>query len=212
MPRCLNLIAVGMLALIFSAPGRGQDSQNAPSLGDLARQAQKDKDKDKASKPAAKVITNDDVPSSAGGAAAAFGRSLAQGGASPAAANLSPGEELAKLDTLVGVVESLDNATLVRNVLKDKASVNFPGRAQWEARLFAERQTYVSQMRALLQKARQIIDSAGSLKGIQDPNDPRVKEVAAKLQTLVRDAVQTDSGLQAVMIEGRDLASQPDAH
>ena len=54
--------------------------------------------------------------------------------------------------------------------------------------------------------------TADSLKGTQDPNDPRVKEMSAKLQSLMRDAVRTDAALQAVMIEGRDLAAQPAAH
>jgi hypothetical protein len=31
--------------------------------------------------------------------------------------------------------------------------------------------------------------------------------MSAKLQNLVRDAVRTDSALQAVIIEGRDLAA-----
>jgi len=38
MSRILGLIAVGFVALAFSMPGRAQDS---PSLGELARQAQK---------------------------------------------------------------------------------------------------------------------------------------------------------------------------
>jgi hypothetical protein len=66
----------------------------------------------------------------------------------------------------------------------------------------------VIQARDVIQKARQIVDSAESLKGNQDPSDPRVKEMSARLQTLIRDAVRTDSAFQAVMIEGRDLAAQ----
>ena len=48
MARNLNLIAACALALVTCAPARAQDSPaTSPSLGDLARQAQKDKDKDK---------------------------------------------------------------------------------------------------------------------------------------------------------------------
>jgi hypothetical protein len=39
-----------------------------------------------------------------------------------------------------------------------------------------------------------------------------VKEMSARLQSLTREAVQTDSAFQAIMIEGRDLASQAAAH
>ncbi len=203
----LSLFAAVSLALVFSFPAHGQDS---PSLGDLARQAQKDKDKEKANKASAKVFTNDDMPSSSGGAAAAIGGSLGQ--AATSGANLSPAEKLAQMEKLLDVLDSLDKATLVRTTLSDKSDVNFPGRAAWEQRLFAAKEAYVVQARAVIQKARQIIDSAESLKGTQDPNDPRVKEVAAKLQSLTREAVQADAGMQAVIIEGRDLAAQVSAH
>ncbi|HWX38359.1 MAG TPA: hypothetical protein VNY09_03905 [Candidatus Sulfotelmatobacter sp.] len=211
MRRSLTLAAASTLALIFSLPAHGQDS---PSLGDLARQAQKDKDKDKANKPAAKVFTNDNMPS--GGASAVLGAVLegGSGSAAPgqAGANASPAEKLAELDRFVDQVATVDRATLVRNVLKEKSNVDFPGRAAWEQRLFTARDTYVLQARAVLQKARQILASADSLKGSQDPNDPRVKEVNAGLQAFARDAVQTDAGFVAVINEGRDLASLPSAH
>ena len=74
--------------------------------------------------------------------------------------------------------------------------------------MFAAKETYVTQGRELVQKARQIVASAESLKGNQDPSDPRVKEMSARLQTLICDAVRTDSAFQAVMMEGRDLAAQ----
>jgi hypothetical protein len=58
------------------------------------------------------------------------------------------------------------------------------------------------------------VASADSLKGagVQDPNDPRVKEMGVKLQVLIREAVRSDSAFQAVMMEGRDLAAQSAAH
>jgi hypothetical protein len=208
MRRNLSLVAVFSLSLIFSLPTRAQDS---PSLGDLARQAQKDKDRDKASKPTAKVFTNDDLPSGAG-IAGALGGGMGSASTGRETPHASPAEQLNQLDAVVNRVESLDKATMVRNVLGDKSNVNFPGRAAWEQRLMSARDTYVMQARAVLQKARQIIASADSLKGNQDPNDPRVKDLNAKLQTLTRDAVQTDAGLQAVVVEGRDLASLPTAH
>jgi hypothetical protein len=208
MHRNMSLVAVSALALMFSLPAHAQDA--SPSLGDLARQAQKDKEK--ANKPVAKVFTNEDMPSSGVGASAVLGSGSGAAASGPVGANLSPAEQLAQLDAIVNKVESVDKATLIRNVLKDKSDVNFPGRAAWEQRLFAARDTYVMQARSVLEKARQIVASADSLKGTQDPNDPRVKEVSAKLQTLVRDAVQTDAGLRAVIIEGHDLASDTNSH
>ena len=208
---CALALAVCALALAVCAPGRGQDS---PSLGDLARQAQKDKDK--SSKPPAKVLTNEDLSSSSGGVTSALGSGLgpvapSTGTAGSPGATPTPDESLNRLDSLLRQVDSLDRATLAHNVLQDK-DINFPGRAKWEERLFAAKQTYVTQGRAMLQKARQIEASAESLKGSQDPNDPRAKDLAAKLQDLVRDGVQVGAAFQAVMMEGRDLASQDAAH
>jgi hypothetical protein len=209
MPRTLSLVALSALALAVCAPGHGQDS---PSLGDLARQAQKDK----ANKPAAKVLSNDDLSSGSGGVTSALGSGLgpvapSAGAAGSTGAAPTPGESLNRLESLLAQVDSLDRATLAHNVLQEK-DVNFPGRAKWEERLFAAKQTYVTQGRAMLQKARQIEASAESLKGSQDPNDPRAKDLAAKLQDLVRDGVQVGAAFQAVMMEGRDLASQDTAH
>lgn len=216
MARILTLIAACVLALVICVSSQAQDAPSAsPSLGDLARQAQKDKDKDKASKPVAKVLTNDDLSSDSGGVSSALGGDLGQVAQPPAGdkagAAPAPSEKLARMETLLGQVDSLDRGTLVRNVLSGN-DVDFPGRAKWEERLFAAKQTYVAQGRDLLRKGRQILASADSLKGQNDPNDPRVKEMSAKLQSLIRDAVQTDSAFQAVMIEGRDLAAQTSAH
>jgi hypothetical protein len=211
MPRTFGVIAGCVLALVLSLPAQGQDS---PSLGDLARQAQKEKDKDKANKPAAKVLTNDDLSSASDGVPSALGSGPGKiappASAGKQAAAPSPDEQFARLESLLNRVDSLDRATLAHNVLKDK-DVNFPGRDKWEERLFAAKQTYVARGRYMLEKARQIEASEESLKGIQDPNDPRVKDVGARLQELVRDGVQIGAAFQAVMMEGRDLASQASA-
>ena len=212
MHRNMSLVAASALALMFTLPTCAQDA--SPSLGDLARQAQKDKEK--ANKPAAKVFTNEDMPSKASGASSALGGSVGQAAqtlqGSASSANVSPAQKLDQLENFVSQVAALDKATLVQNALGDKKDVNFAGRARWEERLFAAKETYVTQVRAVIDKARQIVSSADSIKGTQDPNDPRIKEMGAKLETLIRDAVQTDSGFQAVIMEGRDLASQPSGH
>jgi hypothetical protein len=216
MPRNLTFVAICALALCACVSVRAQDSSSSsPSLGELARQAQKDKEKDKANKPAAKVLTNDDLPSGSGMGSGSLGAGLGQvsqlpSGSKPGAGP-SPAEKLATMETFLDRLEALDRATLVRNALNGQ-DVDFPGRAKWEERLIAAKEAYIVQARELIQNARQIIASADGLKGNQDPNDPRVKELSAKLQSLVRDAVRTDSALQAVMIEGRDLAAQPAAH
>jgi hypothetical protein len=219
MMRNLTLIAACAVALATLAPAHAQDSpsSSSPSLGDLARQAQKDKDRDKANKATAKVFTNDNLPSNPAGASGGLGGGLSQIGQVPAGNNsgeaLTPAEKLAKTEILLNYLESLDRATLVHNALNGN-DVDFPGRAKWEDRFVAAKQVYVSQGREMIQKAREIVASAESLKAAapQDPNDPRVKEMGVKLQSLIRDAIKSDSGFQAVMMEGRDLAAQAARH
>lgn len=212
MVRTLGVIGACALALIFCMPGSAQDSSSSPSLGDLARQAQKDK----ANKPAAKVITNDDLPSTSAVAGASISGGLGQlapgQSASASSAQLSPTEKLAQLEKLLNVADSLDKTTLARSVLQDKKDVDFPGRAKWEDRMYAANRLFVTQNRELIERARQIISSADTLKGTPDPNDPRVREIRAQLEGLVQDAMRADSALQAVAMEGRDLASQGASH
>ena len=208
--RRMSILLVGC-TLAFALYTLAQDSPSpTPSLGDIARQAQKDK----ANKPAAKVLTNDDLSSSPGAGTPTFGAGFEQiappAGSKPGA-SVSPAEKLAMLETVLDKLDTVDRPTLARNVLGSK-DLDFPGRDRWEEKLFAAKQTYVRQGRELVRRARQIIDSAESLKGNQDPSDPRVKELGARLQALIRDAVRMDSSFQAMMIEGRDLAAQASAH
>jgi hypothetical protein len=219
MTRSLTLITACALALVTFAPARAQDAtpSPSPSLGEIARQAQKDKDRDKANKTAAKVFTNEDFSSNPGGVSGTLGGGLGPIGQTSAAGKsadaLSPAEKLAKTEILLSYIESLDRATLVHNALNGR-DVEFPGRAKWEERLVAARQVYVSQGRDMIQNAKEIVASADGLKAVaaQNPNDPRVKEMGVKLQSLIREAVRTDSAFQAVMMEGRDLAAQANAH
>jgi hypothetical protein len=207
MPRSLSLIAACALALAFCAPGRAQDS---PSLGDLARQAQKDK----ANKPQAKVITNDDMPAGSGGISSTLGggqgRVVQPGSAGNPGAIQSPAEGLGKLQSELDHLDSLDRASLATDVLEGNDS-NFPGRAKWEEKLFAAKQTFVAQTRAVLQKAKQLTATAEGIKDADDPNDPRVKNLSTKLQQLVQETQQNSAAFQAVVVEGKELASHPAA-
>jgi hypothetical protein len=204
MSRSLTLVATFALLLFCSAPSRGQDS---PSLGDLARQAQKDK----ANKPPVKVITNDDIPSTSNGASSApsAGPSVAPPLQAPGKTDTpqSPAEGLERLQSQVDALDSLDRAALVSNVLEGEDR-NFPGRAQWEEKLFAAKQTFVAQNRAVLQQVTQIEAAAQGIKDVQDANDPRVKSMNAKLQEIVQEARQNAAAFQAVMAEGKTLAGR----
>ena len=212
MPRTFKFVAGCALTLIFCLSGHAQ--QDSPSLGDLARQAHKDK----TSAPARKVFTNDDLTSGAGpvasGPVGGLGAGLGQVAQVPPAtkdeAPASPSDELDKLQALLEQVAALDHAALVKSVLQEH-DVNFPGRDAWETRLVAARDVYVTQGRVLVQKARQVLSSAEKLKGTQDPNDPRVKDLTARLQQITNEGDRIGAAFQVVMGQGRDLASQAGA-
>jgi len=208
MPRSLHLIAACALALAFCLPGHGQDS---PSLGDLARQAQKDKGNARAKK----VFTNDDFSSSP-----VFGspqrspglQDIVQPGdpGKPGTA-ASPSDQLERMGSLLKQLDSLDRATLAKNVLQG-ADTDFPGRSSWEEQLFAAKQVFVAQGRDVMKKANQLEASAKGVQDMQNPNDLRAKDLNNRLQQLMQEAVRAGAAFQAVVAEGKDLASQSSSH
>jgi hypothetical protein len=208
MQRNLIFISTCALGLVFCLPGQAQD---APSLGDVARQAQKDK----ANKPTAKVFTNDDMPSVGSGLSTTSrggsGRVAQPGAAGNTGEIQSPTEGIEKLQSSLDHLASLDRASLATDVLEGNDS-NFPGRAQWEEKLFAAKEKFVAQTKATLQKAKQITASSEAIKDVQDPNDSRVKNLGAKLDQMVQEAQQNSSVFQAVVSEGKTLAAQSAAH
>lgn len=198
----LNLFATCALALVFCLPGRGQDS---PSLGDLARQAQKDK----GNAPATKVFTNDDLPSSSGpsGPGAGLGRIVQPATPGKPATAASPSDELGRMESVLNELDAMDRPTLAKTVLQG-VDTDFPGRSKWEEKLFTTKQIFVTQGRNLLKRAQQLEASAKNVQDIQNPNDPRAKDLSNRLQQLVQDGAGLTGAFQAVVTEGRNLASQ----
>jgi hypothetical protein len=203
MPRSLHLFAVCALTLVFCLPGHGQGS---PSLGDLARQAQKEK----GNVPANKVFTNDDLPSGSSLGSSGFNSELGAGlgqTSTKSSTASSPPKDLERMEALMNQIDSLDQATLVKNALRGVDS-DFPGRSKWEEKLYAAKLVYASQGHELVHEAKQIVALSESLRGNQNPNDPQVKDLGDRLKELVRDGVRADAAFQAVILEGRDLATQ----
>jgi hypothetical protein len=204
-------------ALLFAAfssfllsPLPGSAQEQPQSLGDIARQARKDNEKN-STKPKT-VITNDDSPSSsalgglANGSADASPNSAAGDVMSQAMARFNEAEsELKKL-------EGLDRATLAKAVLMEN-DVQFPNRQAWESRLYAAKEHYVSHGFELITEIRQIMAQLQSMKDAQggaklSPNDPHVQQMKQRLQDIVQDAVRTEQAYRAVVMEGWDLAKQ----
>jgi hypothetical protein len=208
MPRYSIFVAACLAALLFGVPSH---AQNSPSLGDLARQAQKNKAKE----PVKKVFTNDDLTSgssSGAGLAASTQRAAAGPAAAGETAHPATAEQaVAQLEGMINQIDALDRDTLVKNALKG-VDTDFPGRDRWEQRLLNAKQIYVERGRALLENAKQIQSAAESLRGVRDPKDPRVKDLTNRLQALVREGTRSDAAFQAIILEGRDLAGQALGH
>jgi hypothetical protein len=204
MLRNFSFLAATALALVFCLPVHSQDS---PSLGDLARQMQKEKH----TTPATKTITNDDLPSATGLASSGFGEVGDSRAPGKPGTSATPSEELARMELMLNKIDSLDRAALAKAVLEG-ADSDFPGRSKWEQKMYAAKLVYVSQGRDLIQKMKQLTGSAQSLQGSKNSDDARVKDLTNRLKEIVRDGVRADATFQAVILEGRDLASQSSPH
>jgi hypothetical protein len=206
--RKINFLISLVLLLIPSLPALAQDQ---PSLGDVARQARKDKEKN-ATKPKT-VITDDTLPSSKGLSGLALGdlgSSQASGGGSKI------GQAMARVDEAeasLKQLDALDRATLAKAVLLDN-DVDFPNRRNWEDKLYAAKERYVSHERELITELKQIatqVQSSQASDGGQtklDPNNPRAQQMRQRLQEIVQDALRTEQDYRAVVMEGWDLAKQ----
>lgn len=209
MLRKFSLLAAFAGIVMAAAPAHAQDQ---PSLGDVARQNRKDKEKNGTTTPKT-VVTDESLPS--GGDLGGLGVSdLGEPNGDGKPGSLEMGlAGLSRAEAVLNKLEPLDRASLARVVLSGNTA-DFPNRSAREAKLFAAKQTYVSHSRQLIQQMRQLIATAEALKtdqgaqGKVNPDDPRVQEVIRKSQILIQDALRTESAFQAVVLEGQDLAKQ----
>jgi hypothetical protein len=186
--------------------------QDQPSLGDVARQNRKDKEKSGTATPKT-VVTDENLPS--GNDLGGLGvNDLGEADAGGKPGSLEAGlAGLSRAETALNKLEPLDRESLAHLVL-DGNTADFPNRSAWETRLFAAKQAYVSHSRDLIQQMRQLIATAQSLKaeqggeGKMKPDDPRAQQVIRKSQQIMQDALRTESAFQAVVMEGQDLAKQ----
>jgi hypothetical protein len=215
--RKLSFLAALTWVLIPSAPASAQDQQ--PSLGDVARQARKDKAAKSASAtPSKTVITDETLPSSgASGGSGGGGFTLGDLGDSKASASTDPVAAgyagLDRAEVAMNKLAPMDRSTLAKVALGNN-DVDFPGRREWEEKLFSAKQGYVSHARGLIREVREILTNAQALhasegaNGKVSPDDPRVKGMTSRVQEILQDAVRTDSAFQAIVMEGQDLAKQ----
>jgi hypothetical protein len=209
----LSFLAALFWLAISSTPAFAQDQtqdQTQPSLGDIARQARKDKEKN-AAKPKT-VITEENLPSSKGLDGLALGDLNSPQSGSDGSAMSKALSRLAEAESALNKLDTLDRATLAKVVLMDN-DVDFPSRRNWEERLYSEKRHYVSHERELLVEIKQALAQAQSWKASQggqklDPNDLRVQQLKGRVTEIIQDAIRTEQDYRAVVMEGWDLAKQ----
>jgi hypothetical protein len=203
-----TFLLLGILAIPASAQDPAPQDQPPSSLGDIARQARKDKEKN-ASRPKA-VITDDSFsPSKSAG-----GLGLSDIGSSESAGT---GDKLAsamakvdEAEAALKKLDSFDRATLAKAVLMDN-DVDFPNRRVWEDKLYAAKGQYVSHEHDLIVELRQIVGQVQLMQASQgggklDPKAPGVAQLKSRLSDIIQEAVRTEQDYRAVVTEGWDLA------
>lgn len=213
-------MAVAAGAAMLTAPcGFAQEAQ--PSVADAARAAaaaKKDKDKNGAAKM---VITDDSLGSGAvvssktagSGAAAGASTSATPGEASGGVNAASLDEAWARLqatEASLDRLEPLGKSEVATTVLGGN-SADFPGRAEWEEKLYAEKTTYCARSRQLIQAMKEaLLRMAQMNSGDQklSSHDPQVTSLARKTGQLMQLAAKTEAEFQGVVSEGRALAAQ----
>jgi len=199
-----------------SAQTQQQAAPPAPSLGDVARKYREEKaEKEKNGAPQGALYTNEGVIPKGGAnalgiAPVAKPNQSVGGAAGRGGAGATPSFDtmMASLDTAMAQMNelaALDRATLVGAILKDN-NVDFPGRADWEARLMAGRDAYVARGRQLNQAMKELLTQANALHDA-NPNlkddDPRVKQLMNMVTQVTADAKKTGDDFQNLMDEGR---------
>lgn len=210
--RKMAFLAALIWLTLSLAPSYAQDQPQdppQPSLGDIARAARKEKEKNN-TKPKT-VITDDTLPSSKGlgGLSLDLDSSQGSGGGSALAQAMARVNEA---ESALNKMETLDRATLAKVVLLDN-DVDFPDRRNWEDKLFAAKGHYVSRERELIGELKQIVAQVQGMKASQgkeklSPDDPRVQQMLHRIQDIIQDAVRTEQSYRAVVMEGWDLAKQ----
>jgi hypothetical protein len=205
---------------------QSQQAQQPASLADVARKYREEKAaKEKSGAPQGVVYTNEGVLPKGAGDAFGFwtppsGNPASGTGAKKGAQRSISAEDMASLDKAEGKLDqamqvlnslaAVDRATLAYAVLEGN-NADFPGRKQWEDRLMAGRDYYVSHGRQLIQMMSQSMAYAKSLATAEPDlteSDPRVQALMARMKALTTDSQKTGEDFKRLVEEGQALAKR----
>ncbi len=197
---------------------QAQDAQ--PSVADAARAAAAaKKEKSSATKT---VITDDSLGSGASMTSKAAGdgsaavstagaASASDAGGGPNSASLDEAwARLQATEASLDKLEPLGKSEVATTVLGGNTT-DFPGRAEWEEKMYAAKTTYCARSRQLIAAMKEALlrmaqMSSGDHK--LSSRDPQVTSLARKTGQLMQLAQKTEAEFQGVISEGRQLAAQ----
>ena len=213
------LVALGVTTLAASSSfAQTQDAQ--PSVAEAARaSAAAKKEKEKA---APKIVITDEslgsgaAVSSKGAAAGASGAAAESGskdagGAINSASLDAAWARLQATEASLDRLEPMGKSEVATTVLGGNTS-DFPGRADWEEKMYAEKTTYCGRSRQLIQAMKEALLRMAAMNSgdqkVTSSNDPKVISLARKTTQLMQLAQKTEAEFQGVISEGRTLAAQ----
>jgi hypothetical protein len=214
-------VSIAAGAAILAAPcGYAQTQDAQPSVADAARAAaaaKKDKDKAAASKNvitdeslgSGAVVSSKDGAAVAAGAASGSGSGDAGGGANSAALD-GAWARLQATEASLERLEPMGKSEVATTVLGGNTS-DFPGRAEWEEKMYAEKTTYSARSRQLIAAMKEAFLRMAAMNSgdqkVTSSNDPRVVSLTRKTTQLMQLAQKTEQEFQGVIAEGRQLAA-----
>jgi hypothetical protein len=213
-------VAIAAGTAILAAPcGFAQTQDAQPSVADAARAAaaaKKDKEKAAASK---NVITDESLGSGAavtskGGVGGATGAGATTAPAAGGGANSAALDEAwARLQSTEASLERLEpmGKSEVASTVLGGSTTDFPGRAEWEEKMYAEKTSYCARSRQLIAAMKEALLRMAAMNSgdqkVTSSNDTRVVSLTRKTTQLMQLAAKTEQEFQGVIAEGRQLAA-----
>jgi len=209
--RLVILVALESMA-ITGVQVQAQEQQQPQSLAEVARQTRKAKEERQKNSGAPKVVVTDDTLGSSKTGGALNFVNPTNGTVPTSEALTKAAGMLDRADRLLNLLAPMDKTTLARFALEGR-DVDFPERSDWENKLYAAKQYYVSHGRDLVRETREFVANIQELKasGARE-GDPRLQDLGHRALQLMQDGSRTDADFETVVLQGQDMAKQASNH
>jgi hypothetical protein len=156
------------------------------------------------------VVPKSGGASATGGASAAGATAGDAGGGMNSASLDEACGRLHATEASLDKLEPLGKSEVATTVLGGN-SADFPGRAEWEEKMYAEKTTYCARSRQLIAAMKEaLLRMAAMNSGDQKLSsmDPKVVSLSRKTGQLMQLAQKTEAEFQSAIREGQSLAAQ----